>query len=361
MKMLFYISTICGGGAARVMVNLANEFAVYNEVHFVTNFFSEHEYELNRKVHRHSIEKSESNSNVVKKNITRIRILRKLIKNIEPNISIAFMRENNFRLIFATRGLQTKTLVSIRNDPAKEYAGWLSRNMADILFKKADGVVFQTEEAQKFFSPEIQKKSCIIFNQVDSKFYQMIDEPGKHMIACGRLSKQKNYTMMLEAFKLVLEQYPDEKLLIYGEGDLKDELQQYVNELGIKESVKFMGFSENMDQNYKNAKMLLMTSDYEGMPNVILEALASSVPVVSTDCPCGGPRMVIEDGVNGFLNKTGDVQMFADSIIYLLSHVNELNSMKKKAYYSAKQFDRARVMKEWNNYMVQIVGIEEIE
>ena len=355
MRVLFYISTICGGGAARVMVNLANEFAVDNEVHFVTNFLSEHEYVLNKKVHRHSIEQSESNNNVVRKNITRIRILRKLIKNIEPNISVAFMRENNFRLIFAARCLQPKTLIYIRNDPAREYAGWLSRNMADILFKKADGVVFQTEEAQKFFSSKIQKKSRIIFNQVDSKFYQMINEPGKHMIACGRLSKQKNYTMMLEAFKLVLEQYPDEKLHIYGEGDLKDELQQYAKILGIEASVRFMGFSENMVRNYRSAKLLLMTSDYEGMPNVILEALASSVPVVSTDCPCGGPRMVIENGVNGFLNKTGDVQMFADSIIYLLSHVNELNSMKEKAYYSAKQFAGERVMKEWNNYIAQIV------
>ena len=354
MKILFYISTIRGGGAARVMVNLANGMTEEgNDIVFVTNFPADHEYNLADGIVRNNLEKIENKGNVVVKNITRIRALRRVLKREKPDISIAFMGENNFRLILAACGLPTKTIVSVRNDPAQEYPNLFSKTLARTLYKKADGIVFQTKDAQLFFPDKVQQKSRIIFNQVDDSFFQENDCKGEYIIACGRLSRQKNYPMLINAFAEVLKDYPNEILRIYGEGVLKDDLKQLTRDLKIDHSVEFMGFSTNMVEVYRKAKFLVMTSDYEGMPNVMLEALASSVPVISTDCPCGGPRMIIKDGENGYLIPPGDVTALATAICMMLDSPQMVSSMRKKAREKAECFSPAKVLLEWEKTFSQ--------
>lgn len=356
MKILFYISTIRGGGAARVMVNIANGIAEKGyEVCFVTNFADHHEYELNEKIKRFSLEEKENKGNVLIKNSSRIKALKKILKQEKPDVSVAFMRENNFRLLYAAKGLPVKTIVSVRNDPAKEYASRFSKKLANSLYKKADGIVFQTEDAKKAFPEEIQKKSRIILNQVDGKFFNENENDGEYLTACGRLSNQKNYPMMLKGFAEVLKEFPNEKLRIYGEGNLKDSLSKLAIELGIENSVSYMGFSTEMPEVYRNSKALLMTSDYEGLPNVVLEAMASSVPVISTDCPCGGPKMVIKNGENGYLVKVGDEKELADRLKSILSDEGRLKEMKKNAYKSAEAFQPERILKDWMD-MIEVTA-----
>lgn len=351
MKILFYISTIRGGGAARVMVNLANALVDEHEVFLITNFPSEHEYKLKKSVKMFRLEETEPHKNRVLKNIERLSSLRKIIKRTQPDVSVAFMRENNFRLIISTMGLKTKTVISVRNDPQKEYNSFFSQKLAEILFRKADGVVFQTEDAKNFFSDSIQSKSKIIFNQVDSKFFQKSDTIGQKIIACGRLSKQKNYHMMIDAFQIVLEKFPEEKLYIYGDGALEAELKTYVMEKGMSSSVFLMGFSENLVEIYSDAKLFLLTSDYEGMPNVMLEALASSVPVICTDCPCGGPKSVIRHGKNGLLCPVGNTEAFAEAMVEVLKDTEKLKLMRQNAYVSAQVFSADKVLEAWCDFL----------
>lgn len=362
MKVLFYISTIRGGGAARVMVNIANGIIGKEcEVCFVTNFPADHEYELNRSIKRIVLESEENMRNVLSKNLNRIRVLHRILKAEQPDVSIAFMRENNFRLIVAAKGTKTKTIVSVRNDPTKEYPDKLSRKLANILYNKANGIVFQTEDAKAYFSKNIQNRSRIIFNQVDEKFYSENKALGEYIIACGRLSGQKNYPMMLKAFAGVLNEYPHERLRIYGEGDLKEELMELAKELNIEKSVQFMGFSTEMHEAYRRAKFLVMTSNYEGMPNVILEALASSVPVIATDCPCGGPRMVIRDGENGYLVPIEDCAEFESKMKSQISNVEKSIAMKEKAYLSAKAFTPSKVLVQWVQMIDAVYKIGRVE
>lgn len=347
-KILFYISTIRGGGAARVMVNIANEISKrgYN-VCFVTNFPAVREYLLSPDIKRKNIEDVESDHGLIVKNIKRIYRLRKIIQDENPDISIAFMGENNFRLILAALGLRTKIIISVRNDPKREYRRPGTRQLASLLFRNADGIVFQTSEAKLWFPKKIQEKSRIIHNYVDEKFFNLNENLGNNIIACGRLCRQKNYPMMLQAFANVLKEFPNEKLEIYGEGELKEELVELSKELDISESIRFMGFVKNMDQIYRNAKLLLMTSNYEGMPNVLLEAQASSVPVITTDCPCGGPKMIINDGVNGYLSPVGDQVTFSEMIIEFLKNRDLQNDMRRNSYKMSETFSSETVLKEW--------------
>lgn len=356
MKVLFYISTIRGGGAARVMVNLANGFLQKNhKICFVTNFPDVHEYVLADGVKRINIENTENRGNVLSKNISRVNKLREIIKKEEPDICVAFMRENNFRLALATKGLKTKTIVSIRNDPKKEYRQKGSKQIANILYRWVDGIVFQTEDAKAFFPEAIRNKSAIIFNQVEDKFFNQSSKTGEYILASGRLTEAKNYPMMLRAFKKVLGEFPDEELRIFGDGVLEEKLKRDAKELQIENHVRFMGFSNDMSENYLKSKFLVLTSDYEGMPNAVLEALASSIPVISTDCPCGGPKMVIHDGENGFLIPVGDDEACAEKMIYLLRNPAVLSNMKNKAFESSEKFRSDVVLDTWINYMNSIL------
>lgn len=339
------------------MVNIANGMiGVGKEVCFVTNFPADHEYSLENGIKRISLERTENRGGTLSKNISRIRALNKVLKSEKPDVSISFMGENNFRLLLASKGIRTKTIVSVRNDPEKEYSTSSSKILAKILYKKANGIVFQTEDAQKFFPEEIQRKSRIILNQVDEKFFQDNKGEGEYIIACGRLSRQKNYPMMIKAFAEVLKEWPNEILRIYGEGVLKEELVQLTQKLRIEDSVEFMGFSTDMIEAYQSAKFLVMTSDYEGMPNVMLEALASSVPVISTDCPCGGPKMIIKDGENGLLVPVGDVREMIKAMNRLLSKSTDLQLLRRGARRSAEKFRSENVRAEWTSYIKQIKG-----
>ncbi|MBR0410344.1 MAG: glycosyltransferase family 4 protein [Eubacterium sp.] len=355
MKILFYISTIRGGGAARVMTNIANAFSTKGyTVYFVTNFPDYHEYTLNGNIKRFNLEATENKQNVISKNIKRISALRIIIHNEKPDVSVSFMGENNFRLIMAAFGFATKSVVSVRNDPAKEYSSRFSKMIADFLYKRANGIVFQTEDARAAFPQKVQEKSRIIYNQVDERFYHQNENLGKYILACGRLSNQKNYPLLLMAFAELLKEFPEEQLRIYGEGTLKEELTTLTKELGIEQSVHFMGFSTDMVSIYRDAKFLVMTSDYEGMPNVILEALASSIPVISTDCPCGGPRMVIKNGVNGYLIPVGDIESLTTNMKRLLNNMEMLYNMKNNAYLSAQRFSSGNVFKMWENFILEV-------
>lgn len=173
MKILFYISTIRGGGAAKVMSNLANQFCISNEIVFVTNFPGQHEYVLDGRIKRFNLEAEESRENILKKNFKRIICLRKYIKKETPDVVISFMGENNFRAIFANGFLRSKLIVSVRNDPDREYSNRLSRLMAKSLYRLADGCVFQTKDAMEWFPKSVQRKSRIILNQVDEKFLML--------------------------------------------------------------------------------------------------------------------------------------------------------------------------------------------
>jgi UDP-N-acetylglucosamine:LPS N-acetylglucosamine transferase len=162
-KILFYINSIHYGGAERVIVNLANEFSKRNyKVVFVTSFKDNKEYILDESIERITLEENNLKKSFIKKNIFRTLNLRKVYKHHKPNIVISFMAEPNFRAIAASMFLNIKNIISVRNDPNKAYPNILYRIVARILYPFADGCVFQTDDAKKWFSNSIQKKSKII-------------------------------------------------------------------------------------------------------------------------------------------------------------------------------------------------------
>lgn len=356
MKVLFYINRLNGGGAERVISQLANFFSGNGDKSIlVTSFRSDNEYELNEGVTRYSLEDEEIVQSRLMRNATRIKKLRAIIKSEGPDVVLSFMQEPNFRALVAGFGLPCKVVVSVRNDPAREYAGKIGGFVGKFLMPLlADGCVFQTHQAMEWFPARLRRKSRVIPNAVNPVFFET-DKSGvnSYWVAIGRLTEQKNYPMMLKAFAAVRMDFPDECLRIYGEGPMRSDLQRMVYALGLSDGVALCGRTSDVPAVLADAKGFLMSSDYEGMPNALMEAMAVGLPCVVTDCPCGGPGELIADGTNGALVPVGNSRAMADQIKRLLVEDN-VGNMTSAASESMKAYLPDKVFKAWKAYLIQI-------
>lgn len=358
-KIMFYINAIHDGGAERVMVNLAKYFSEAGyDTSLATSFRDKWEYPLAQTVKRITLEEQEIKQSRLMRNLSRISKLRKICKEEKPDVLVSFMEEPNFRSILATRGLPIKTLVSVRNDPNKEYAGRLGAFVGKVVLPMADGCVFQTQEAQVWFPEKLQKKSRIIYNAVKEDFYHIERKPNRgEIVTCGRLTEQKNHAMLIAVFAEVVKQHPYATLKIYGEGTLRDALQEQINTMGLQNKVFLMGATDNVGKALETADLFVLSSDYEGMPNALMEAMAVGVPCISTDCPCGGPKDLFGEALTNQLVSVNDVEALKNAVQIFLSmseHQKEQIGIEMKS--RAMDFRPEIINKKWLDYLKEIVG-----
>ncbi len=356
-KILFYINTLEHGGAERVLSNLANQFCEEgNDVIFVTSYKEQIEYVLNSGIIRINLENSNKNDNFFQRNIGRVLKLRKIIKKHNPDIVVSFLPEANFRAILATIGTKTPTLISVRNDPNKEYASKNNYLFQKWLYPLATGVVFQTYDAKKWFPNKIQNKSEIIMNQVGSTFFDAQKDEEKYYCAIGRLVEQKNISLLIRAFADFCSDYPEEMLRIYGTGNQYDELHRLIKELNAENNIFLMGNSDDIPGVLSKAKAYILSSEYEGIPNTLLEAMAVGVPVISTDCPCGGPKMLIEHMNNGLLVKVGDKEGIKNSLKMIQENDELRYNLGSCAKRTADKLRPENIFNEWNRFVDKCIG-----
>lgn len=358
MKILFYINTLGKGGAERVVTNLANQFENKNyEVLLATSYIVEEEYKTNSNVKKIILgNHNKSSRNRIFKNINIIRQLRKIIEDVKPDLMVSFMREPVVRALIASRKLDVKNIISIRNDPSKEYPGIIGKIISKYLLPKADGCVFQTEDAKKYFPKRLQERSKIIFNQVDEEFFNIKRKDPEYIVSIGRLTKQKNHIMLINAFKKVVEKYPSEKLFIYGEGTLKEFLKNQIEEKDLEDRVILKGVTNNVSEVLSKAKIFVLSSDYEGMPNTLLEAMAAGVPSISTDCPCGGPKAIINSGEDGFLINVKDEEELEKKILLLLDNKKLSEKISRNAKEKSEIFKPNQIFEQWEDYFKDVIN-----
>ena len=154
---------------------------------------------------------------------------------------------------------------------------------------------------------------------------------------------------------LYVDEFPDYILEIYGDGKLKDQLKAKSLSLGIEDSVRFCENVNNIHERIKSAQVFAFTSDYEGLPNALAEAMALGLACVSTDCSPGGARALIDDGINGLIVPCGDAEAFAGALRKLLSDAELVCSFSKKAVQIRSRLDFDKITSEWENYFYQII------
>ncbi len=323
-KVLFTCDTMGSGGAEKVISVLANEMA-FNGIKIsiigvadtnAPNSF----YKLEKNVRYENLRLE----NGKKANLfQRAHLLRKRIKSLKPDLVISFLPNANIYTWIALVGLKIPHIVSERNNPYLDPKQKITRFLKKMSFRFSNACVFQTNDAKCFYSARIQKKGIIIKNPIilNSEPCDGLTPKNNVILAVGRLTEQKNYRCLLDSFKIFNEAQDNEYILkIYGDGPLKDDLERYCDLLGIKESVRFLGNDAKWHEKEKNDAMYILSSNYEGMPNALAEAMALGIPCISTDCPSGGSRELIKDCVNGFLTPVNNSQELSQKMIELVNN-----------------------------------------
>ena len=204
--------------------------------------------------------------------------------------------------VIAALFMKQYILVSERNDP--RYAPHI--HLRDWAYGKADCITVQTTDCIELFNAKVRRKAIVIPNPIGADIPQRYTGTRtKKIVNAARLHKQKNHRLLLEAFADFTIKHPDYELHIYGKGELEERLKEIAVELKIEKNVIFKGFSNNVKEEIKDSSMFVLSSNFEGISNSLIEAMAMGVPVISTDCPIGGSKMYIEDGVNGLLVPIG--------------------------------------------------------
>lgn len=348
MKVLtFLIGSLGGGGAERVTIALGNYFCEKGyEVNFIVFSKANNNYDLNQKINCYFLPEN-NNKRII---FLRISLLKKFLKEQSPDYVISLGLGYQY-LLLGNLLNKYRFILSERNAP-QYYYKWYEKIYVKYCYRKAYTVVFQTKEARDYFGKSIYNKSTIIANPITSNLplpYKGLRK--KTIVAVSRLCKQKNIFMLLQSFKRVLNVYPEYNLEIYGKGEQKEKLEKYAEQLRINKKVRFMGQKEDVHSLIVDSALFVSSSDYEGMSNSMLEAMAIGLPVICTNCPIGGAAMVIRNGVNGILTKVGDEIELANAMIDLINNPKKAKLLGKNASKIRDDLNVNTIAKKWEDLL----------
>ncbi len=357
-KVLFHIYSLGKGGAERVVTTLAGEMARRGmDVCIATLATEKEEYPLPEGVRRIDVGLSEAENKRSKlsRMDLRIRKLKNCLAKEKPDVVYAFMQTANYRAILAARSLKIPVIISVRSDPRVDYASSKQKLISGSLYKKAAGAVFQTAQARDFFPPEVAGKAAVILNPISEKYLKTErgSERRKVFAAVGRFHDAKDYMTLVKAFEIFLEDHEEYSLEIYG-GDSGDnsrlQVAEYVHGHGLDKKILFMGSRSNVADCIKDVTAYVLSSKYEGMPNALMEAMAIGLPVIATDCPCGGPAALIRDGENGLLSEAGNPKELAAAMGKMADYPDEAERVAAEAKKIREIAGTARITDEWLDY-----------
>lgn len=345
------------GGAERQIVMLANALAEKNhEVHLIILVENKSTYMISNKVITHDLTKIENlHGNKI---LIRYRKLKSEMIKIKPDLSIHYWLQSAYLCAFMTKKISGKIIYSERGNPGdSEYRGllYVIRKLA---FRRVDGFVFQSEGAQNFFSESIKKRSIIISNSVNitpGKFLIPCNKREKKIVSVGRLHPQKNQKILIEAFSIISDEFPQYTLEIYGDGPLKTDLNDQIVKLGMKRKIYLKGTTNDILDRVYAASLFVLASNYEGMPNALMEAMAIGVPCISTDCKPGGARSLISQGVNGWIVPRNNSALLAEQMRKVLLNMDKSEIIAKEATKIRIKYSHERVFDRWEQFCRKVI------
>lgn len=307
-KVAFIIQSLYGGGAERVVSVLSNALVENGvSVSLILYQRKEKEYLLDPRVQIEELP-PQVGKNPFAKHMGYIHEIGKVLEKIQPDVVVPFLAIPVVHTFYATRGKSYKVLATVRNNPRQYPAQRWLRTLSNYCTKNADGIIYQTEEQIQYFkginnyfvlhnpvNPEMLNQSYVYKKEIDC------------IATFGRLSAQKNHQLLVKAFSKIAEEFPKISLRIYGDGEEKKALQLLINNLKLEDRVHLMGNTKNVKEKLSETDIFVLSSDYEGLPNALLEAMAVGVPCIATECPTG-PKDLIDNEKNGLLIPCNDLE-----------------------------------------------------
>lgn len=353
MRYLFVSSGMRFGGAERVMSILANEWNRHGEEvrFFLTGTPAESCYPLDAGIE--IISDFEAAQKVRFEQFIHIREIRKECTGWKPDAVISFYNDICALTAVAIRDLHIPLIYSERNDPNRVNQRRIDKFYRKIVEWKADRFVFQTEGAKRCYPDKVQKRSVVILNPMDTVSFPIhnYEDEEKIIVSVGRLEPQKNQCLLINAFSLIQDRLPDYRLVIYGEGHLREQLEEQIRKKNLQDRVLLPGAKTGIQDYIKKASLFALSSDFEGLPNALIEAMAIGLPCISTDCSPGGARELIQHGKNGLLVPCDDAEKMADAMEEMILNRELAIQCGKNALEIRKRVESSAIAKEWLSYL----------
>ena len=368
MKILYNIAGTChSGGMERVLANKANYLAAYGfEVVIVTTDQQGRQpfFQLDQRIRcidlNVNYEENNGKSFLNKllhypfKQFIHKQRLKKVLREEKNDVTVSmFCNDVSFitdikdgsRKVLEIHFSKLKRLQYDRKGIWRWADLWRSR-MDERLVRRFDKFVVLTKEDAAYWGAlpnlEVIPNACTFFPEHPSPLNKRL------VIAVGRYTYQKGFDRLIQAWNRVGKEFPDWRLQIIGDGEEKEQLQQLIMHYQLEKQVKLIPPTKQLNAIYQEASFLVMSSHYEGLPMVLIEAQAFGLPVVSFACKCG-PRDIIKDGENGFLVEEGNVGQLAAKMKLLMTNNGLLVQMGKQAQVNVHRYDENKIMTRWIN------------
>ncbi len=354
MRIQLFIGQLAGGGAEKVLTMLANHYVEKGHqveiVMLLGHRVEKEHFDLNESV---DIVDLSIEGSYIKNILGWLKRIRKHVKGTNPDAIISFIGRINALVLTALVGIKVPVLISERSDPHHDGRGALMLKYCDFIYRKASAIAFQTSYQQNCFSKAHKRHSYIIPNPI---CILPLPEEGIDpmlVVTTGRLHPAKNHSLLISAMAIVKSAIPAARCEIYGDGDLQETLQSEINHLGLQEAVILAGKKSNVTDYVSKCSVFVMSSDYEGLSNSLMEAMMLGKICISTDYP--GVEDLVEDGKNGIIVPRGDSRRLANAIANALCHKYNAalgdNARKKMLGY-----DEKNILMKWDEVLMKIVG-----
>lgn len=313
----------------------------------------------------------DSNVNIVQIQSCGIRSIKgfkKSLKNIEDFLSdsntdivLCFANTVCALVSIVCKKMKLPIIFSERSDPRHYLKGFSDKLLQWLMLKNIKHVVFQTNGAKNLYPKKIRKNSVVILNPLDTScmpnYYD--GERRKVIVSVGRIQESKRPDVLIDAFCKIADKYSDYSLELYGKvyakKDYLENITSQIEKNGLTDRIKFMGPSSDIFNDIKDASLFAMTSDYEGLPNALLEAMALGLPCVSTRCSPGGAEELIEDGKNGYLVSCGDVDALAKRMGLMLDDYENALNVGKEALKVKERVELNVIIDAWEKYINHVM------
>jgi len=289
----------------------------------------------------------------IRNNLKRIKALRLALQEFGGKVAIGFIAPMNIQLVLASRGLGYRTIISERNNPAKQSFGRLWDMLRQRLYPMADVVTANSHNALEVMKAYVPSdKLAFVPNPVRFELESL--EPNKNrapfFLNVGRLHPQKGQDLLIEAFHEVQKHLPEWQLKIAGEGQYRLELERLIDKLGLCDRVELCGVVADTLPYYQQAGVFVFPSRYEGFPNALMEAMATGAACIATNSTPGHLEL-IRDNENGVIVPGEDPHNLAEAMLSLAEHPHRRMELGVAAAQSVKRYALDNVIEEWNHLL----------
>ena len=362
MRIGLVIFSLRVGGAERVAATLVNEWARRGEQITLLTIDSQASdfYHIDTQVRRVALELNVPSKNWLQSmasNARRARLLRAFVRRSKFDVIVSFCDKTNVLLLLATRGLKVPIIVAEHNDPRKWTIGATAECLRRLLYPRASGVVVLTSGIAQWArelvgSGDISVIPNPVGEQCLSPSRPIVRSDQHFVVAMGRMDIAKGFDLLLLAFALSVESYPNWTLRIVGQGAEQQRLQKLAEQLGITRAVRVEPVTKEPEKVLRESDLFVLSSRTEGFPMVLLEAMACGLPVVSFDC-MSGPKEMIRDGIDGLLVPPEDIGALAKAMARLMGDERERRRLAERAVEVTERFGLPRVMEMWSEVLTR--------